>query len=202
MPSQQDYDQAVGRLRGVMAQVRLGHPDIKQIIDARDGVLARYRLHFQSETIGKLSEETFRSFLYFENNRHWTTLFRQVSALCADMDRLRSALGILLDETRPLGPRFDEGTGSLRGLGKGIASAILLVSTPDKYGVWNNTSELALRALNLWSTSVRGSTQGYTYERVNKLLERLAHDLDTHLWSLDALLWGVLPPSEQPVIPE
>jgi hypothetical protein len=202
VPTQGTYDEAVQRLRGVLAQVSLGRPDIKQIIDSRDGVLAQYRIAFQAETVGRLSEETFRSFLYFENNHHWTGLFRQVNALCADMAVLRGALALLLDETRPLPQRFNWAIKRVRGLGKGIATAILLVSDPEKYGVWNNTSEAALRSLDLWTSSIPARTTGEQYEEINALLNNLANDLGIDLWTLDATLWGVLPQSEQPVIPE
>jgi hypothetical protein len=202
MPSQQTYELAIGKLRGVLAQASLGRADIKQIIDSRDRVLARYRIVFQAETVGRLGEEVFRSFLYFENNQHWTSLFRQVNALCADMNALRESLALLLDETRPLPQRFNWALKRVRGLGKGIATAILLVSDPDKYGVWNNTSEAALRRLDLWTTSLPARTQGEQYEEMNAMLRKLAADLRIDMWTLDAILWGVLPQSEQPVIPE
>ncbi len=45
-----------------------------------------------------------------------------------------------------------------------------------------------------------GSTFGQKYEKINQLLIRLAVDLNVDLWTLDAVMWGVLPRVEQPRI--
>jgi len=62
-------------------------------------------------------------------------------------------------------------------LGKGLASAILLVAYPDRCGVWNNASEAALKMLSLWPQFDRGATAGQKYERVNGILRSLTRDL-------------------------
>jgi hypothetical protein len=190
--SSKNYEQAVDKFRKVIDTAENKH-EVKEIITYRDLVISRYQPVFSLENISKLSEEDFRSFLYFENNRHWSGLFRHVTSLCADMGMLRETLAILLDSSRPLASRFDESVGRIKGLGKALATAILLVSATDKYGVWNNTSEAALKETNLWREFVRGRTPGKQYEQINKLLNQLAGDLKIDLWTLDALMWGVLP---------
>ncbi len=88
---------------------------------------------------------------------------------------------------------------SVSGMGKAVASAILLVAYPDKYGVWNNISEAALRELGIFPDATRGESTGQRYEQVNNVLLRLASDLGIDLWTLDALLWYVVSvPQERP----
>lgn len=175
----------------------LSNPEMKQgmrnVIESREVVLARYQPVFRFENISSLNEDDFRSFLYFENNRHWSGLYRKGLAICDDMDLLRESLIILVDPKLPLSERYNEAVSKIKGLGKALATAILLVSSPEKYGVWNNTSEKALRYLNLWQEFVHGKTHGQQYEQVNQLLLQLARDLQVDLWTLDALMWGILP---------
>ncbi len=203
------FNRAVTQLRTVLARAKR-RADFQESLQARDEVLARYQPVFDPSHLADLTEEDFRSFLYIENNRHWTSLYRQVRALTADMDALRQALAILLDEERPLASRFDEALGRVKGLGKALATAILLVVYPDRYGVWNSTSESGMKILNIWPD--RGMKVGQRYEVLNDLFLRLSNTLEIDLWTLDWLWWeivqaeeagkggggvGITPPSEQ-----
>lgn len=191
-----NYDLALEKFRKILM-----NPEMKQgmrnVIESRDIVLARYQPVFSLELIPVLSEDEFRSFLYFENNRHWSGLYRKGLAICEDMVLLRESLVILLDNKLPLAERYNEAVAKIKGLGKALATAILLVSSPNNYGVWNNTSERALRYLNLWQEFVHGKTSGQQYEQVNQLLLQLAGELGIDLWTLDALMWGILPDEDE-----
>jgi len=68
----------------------------------------------------------------------------------------------------------------------------LLVVYPDKYGVWNNTSEMGLKAVDLWPRFERGATTGQRYVEVNQVLRGLGMALGIDLWTLDALWWAML----------
>lgn len=188
MTGAMSYADALGRLRQAMVEAPKNRL-YQEIVNARDAVLARFSPVFSPEHIPQLEEAEVAAFLRDENNKHWTGLYRRGSSICANMDLLRQALGALLDETRPLAQRFDEAIRSVQGLGKAIASAILLVAYPDKYGVWNNVSEAALRRLGIWPDFKRGESLGQRYEQINTLLVRLSNDLGIDLWTLDALLW-------------
>lgn len=71
-----NYDLALEKFRKILM-----NPEMKQgmrnIIENRDVVLARYQPAFKLENIPGLTENEFRSFLYFENNRHWSGLYRK-----------------------------------------------------------------------------------------------------------------------------
>lgn len=186
------YGSALDKFRAALA-ANEGRKEIIEIIESRDSVITRYQPIFKLENISQLSEDSFRSFLYFENNRHWSGLYRHGKNLTADMNALRKVLSILLDETQPLADRYNAAITSLKGFGKAVATAILLVNSPAQYGIWNNTSEAALRALNVFPEFQAGSNLGKKYEEINNLLLKLAKDLEIDLWTLDALMWAVIP---------
>ncbi|MCA9440008.1 MAG: DUF91 domain-containing protein [Candidatus Omnitrophica bacterium] len=108
------------------------------------------------------------------------------------MDRLREALQILLDEASPISDRFSRSIEMVSGLGRAIASPILMMAHPDKYGVWNNTSEAAMKELSIFPDFERGASTGQKYDVINNLLLRLAEEVDVDLWTLDALWYWFL----------
>lgn len=163
--------------------------DVQEIVSNRDQVLRRFTPVFQPGAVAELDEGGFRNFLSIEHNKHWTGLERQPQ-LYANMDELRDVLAVLVDETRPIRERVDSVI-EAPGMGMAKLSAILLVAYPEKYGVWNRTSEKALRSLGLWPAFARGATMGDRYVAVNQVLLDLARKLDIDLWTLDALWWGL-----------
>lgn len=178
----------IGKLRGILGGLEKTKT-YTEIVLPRDEVFARFKPVFSSEHLPRLTADEFRSFLYFENNHHWTGLFRQGPRMCSDIPRLREALSILLDECKPVEERLDEVISMVSGMGKAIASAILLIHQPDKYGVWNSVSEGALKALELWPGFMRGESFGKKYTRINQILLQLAETLQVDLWTLDAVWW-------------
>jgi hypothetical protein len=202
----QSYQTGRGRLRELLATLKPGIKAYEDIIAPRDRVLARYGTVFAAANLENLTAEEFKTFLYFENNRHWTGLYRKGWRACEDMPNLRRALALLLDETGPVTKRLDKAIDMVPGMGRALATAILLVTNPTTYGVWNNTSEEAMRQLSLWPTFSRGDSFGEKYVKVNEVLLRIVQDLSTDLWTLDSLWWvhlggldDVTPPPVPPV---
>jgi hypothetical protein len=194
MVNEEQYSKAVSELRGFAAGFKPGQKTYDEIVKSRDEVLARYRPIFSSEHIPSLTKEEFTSFLYIENNHHWSGLYRTGLGAAQDMNALRQAFAVLLDENRPIQERFPKALDPVTGLGKGIATAILTVAYPAKYGVWNNTSEAALRKVGLWPDFARGTDIGGRYAKINALLARLALDLEMDFWTLDTFWWFILEP--------
>lgn len=160
-----------------------------EIVEPKEAVLARFQPVFASDHARSISSEEFKSFLIFENNQHWTGLHRQSSRMCSNMEKLRAALVILVDESRPVNNRLDEVTEMVYGMGKNIATAILTVVFPNQYGVWNNRSEGGLKKLDIWPNFDRGDSFGTRYVKVNAILLQLRDALQIDLWELDALWW-------------
>jgi hypothetical protein len=192
------FDEAITRLKQIRAS-----PDqrnaLKKLSDAGDEVLARYGLIFSPEALPNLTASDFRGFLLFKNNRHWTTLHRQGSLICKDMDRLRAALLELHDTSRPIEDRFDAAL-CVKYLGKAILTCLLLVMYPDEFGVWNGISEGALKLLKVWPDFEHGLSLGERYRAINDVLRQLRDNLGIGFWLLDGVLWAVTHEGPHPVM--
>jgi len=175
--------------------------NIDKMIKAGPAVQKRFGEVFARNKIGKLKEEDFRMFLTLEHNQHWSGLHRHAPKMCADMKLLRRTLGNLMYGKAPITKRVDDAVAKIDGMGKAVATALLHVVFPDKYGVWNQTSESAIKELEIWPRFDRGTTLGARYIVLNDLLKQTAAELGIDLWALDALWWSVLvknPKSETP----
>lgn len=145
-----------------------------------------FGLVFAPENLSSLEARDVKEFLRHDVNLHWSGLHRNQANLLRDMELLRSRFEVLMDEDRPIAERYNEAIPAVSGLGKGTATAILHVTFPNRYSVWNNKSEAALMSLGVMPSS-QGS-EGDTYAAVNQVLVRLANELGIDLWTLD-LLW-------------
>jgi len=184
------YNEALVKLRNILAKTEQGNDkDYQDMVTVKNEVIKRYQSVFSAEKLPQLTREEFHSFLLFENNRHWNGLHRQGPKMCADMQLLRESLILLVDETKPIDERLDKVISKIKGMGKAVSTGILLVVFPDKYGVWNNTSEGALKTLDLWPEFKHGESFGKRYVKVNDILNELSRDLNIDLWTLDALWW-------------
>jgi len=185
------FEVALGRLRQSLAEMK--KTDVwDRIVEPRDGVLARFQPLLTPEHIPGLSADEIRPFFYIEHNHHWSGLNRQVNRVCDDMTILREALLVLVDESIPIDRRLDEASHKVTGMGKAILTALLIVTYPDKYGVWNGTSEDGLVELGIFPDFARGTSFGAKYETINETLNKLASALEIDLWTLDALWWHIL----------
>lgn len=166
-------------------------PTAKQ---AEQEVITRYGELFHPKHIDGLTVEDFKSFLLFRNNRHWSGINRTGNLITIDTARLREALKTLLDESQPLKKRLNvlfppnKPTNYIKGMGKAIATPILLVVYPHKYGVWNEPSQQGLKQLNLLPQFVRGASFADKYLKINTALNNLARQYNLSLWQVDGVL--------------
>lgn len=160
-------------------------------VDSGHEVINKYRQVFSPSNISSLNEDDFKKFLLHKNNKHWSGLHRNGNKICNDMDKLKEGLSILLDESQPIENRFDKVIKMVPGMGKAVASAILLVSRPEWYGVWNNTSEAGMRTSGIFPDD-RGETKGSKYKKISESLLDLSKELKTDLWTLDSLWWALI----------
>lgn len=162
----------------------------------RDGVLRTYGHIFSPDQVERLGAEDFKSFLLYDNNRHWWGIHRHQAKLVQDMGRLRHVLGVLVDESRPINERLDwieprSGRKPQPGLGKAVFTPIPHVVYPDRYAVWNSIAESAMRRLALWPEFPRGSAFGGQYLLVNAAIGEVADRLGVDRWTVDSLWWRV-----------
>jgi len=163
---------------------------------AKDQVINRYQAIFNPDHLPELTKEEFLSFLKFENNQHWTPLYRQQTIITSDMAALREALLHLVDENVSLKQRMNalrpKGKDPwIKGLSKAIITPILLIMYPDKYGVWNGTAESGMKTLNVWPKIKTTAPFSEKYTAINEILLELSERLQLDLWTMDGIWWGV-----------
>ena len=95
---------------------------------------------FRPDNLDNLTKEDFKSFLLFRNNKHWEGIHRQGNLVTADMNKLKKALEILLDEDKDIRDRLNKlfppnNNNFVKGLGRAIFTTILLVVYQQKFGV-------------------------------------------------------------------
>ena len=103
------------------------------------------------------------------------------------MQMLQESLLILIDEKVPIVYRLNQAK-QINGFGQAIISAILQVTYPDKYGVWNKTSEESLESLGIFPKFKKESF-GEKYEIISDMLLLISKKLRVDLWTLDSLFW-------------
>lgn len=170
------------------------NPQFSQMIQDGGSVHREFGRLFDPDNLHRLTDIEFKEFLLYQHNRHWWGIHRHQAKLVSDMSRLRSVLGLLLDESLPIQERLDQiepagGPKPLPGLGKAVFTPIMHVVYPEKYGVWNSVAESAMQRLQLWPPLDRGLTFGDSYAAVNGSLNDVAAKLDVDLWTLDSLWW-------------
>ena len=195
--SSDEIHAAASKLRPILNKMLVEKQgEIADILKARDEVISRYQPIFSFENIHSITEEDYRSFLIFSNNKHWNSLQRMGPAQTVDMDLLRKALSILVDENRSIKERLDTLLGPsgamIPRLGPATLTPILLVVYPDKYGVLNNPAKAGLRKLGLWPKFDRETPFSEKYIEINQIYQALTTKLGIDLWTLDALWWAVL----------
>lgn len=199
MTREDSVDKAVTTLRNTMNKIS-SNEEIQEIINAKDEVISRYGKLFNPANIKDISVEEFYSFLLPNNNKHWGGLYRAGKQLINVMDDVRSTLLVVLDSKRPLSNRIEyalpKGRAKVSGLGKALLTAIMMVTYPDLYGVWNTTSEAGLKALNLWPDFKRGESTGSKYTKINQVLLELSSKTGFDLWTLDTIFWAMVSPSD------
>lgn len=85
------------------------------------------------------------------------------------IDRFRRVLKYLLDENIPVEKRLKDvlgGVDHIDGVGKGLATSILMDLNPVKYATWNNKTEVGLTTLDLMPKFDRGEDVGSRYSKI------------------------------------
>jgi len=106
-----------------------------------------------------------------------------------DIQRFREGMKFLLDESISVKERLNEilnrdGKYHIEGIGKGLATSILMDLDPQKYATWNNKTNMGLEALGLTPQSTRGDDWGTRYEKVMEVIRHI-RDLKPELSFLE-----------------
>lgn len=166
--------------------------DIERITAEKE-VIKKFGSIFDPANLDSLIVEDFKSFLLYKNNRHWDGIHRQGNMITSDMGKLKYALKILLDETKPIKERIDKLMPKnkpplIRGLGRAVLTPILLVVHPDKYAVFNSITEDGMKELGIFPNS-RNESFAEKYTEINEIITNLAKQNGLSLWQIDEVWW-------------
>jgi hypothetical protein len=159
-------------------------------------VIAKYGSMFSPQNLQNLTADDFISFLLFKNNKHWSGLQRLGRKIVLDMDKLRSTLKEILDESKPIKDRFDtifrSGKPIIEGLWRAILTPILLVVYPERYSVYNGITETAMRHLGIHPDFTANETLGERYAAINEIIKNIAIKNNISLWEMDWIWWNIV----------
>jgi len=163
---------------------------LKEMLENERNVIDEWSEIFNLNNIDNITESAL-SFFDKENNHHWP-LSRQKNNI--NFEQFKEGLKILLDENKDVSERLETAINKVDHFGKGMATPILLVHNVEKYGVWNNESQKALRHLNLWKWGNGSDKKNYSEinETLIKLRDKVREinsDPNFDLWKLDAVLY-------------
>jgi hypothetical protein len=159
-------------------------------LGAQKAAVELYGKLFHPEKIANLTEDQFKAFLLFKNNKHWSGIHRQ-SNIYSDMERLKTALKVLLDEVQPIQARLDKLTDKhgplyIKGLGRAVLTPILMCVYPDKYAVYNRISEEGLTLLGRNKAKTNDSF-GKRYVAINEACHQVADEIKQPLSLVDSM---------------
>jgi hypothetical protein len=120
------------------------------------------------------------------------------------MERLRKALAVLLDETKPIQDRLDRlmdknGPLYVKGLGRAVLTPILMCVYPDKYAVYNRISEEGLTRL---SRNMAKPTDGFgkRYVAINESCRQIADEIKQPLSLVDSMFSLMVHGTDSPLM--
>lgn len=159
-------------------------------------VIEKYGSMFNPNKLDSLTKEDFKSFLLMKNNKHWEGIHRQGNMITQDMDKLKKALKILLNEEVPIEERLNilipkNKSNYIKGLHRSVVTPIMMVVYPDKYGVYNRRSDEGLTKVGLMPKYGKGVAFSRKYIGINKVLNGLASENNMSLFELDSVWWRV-----------
>lgn len=174
-----------------IAAFKAATPNVLKMRLEEQEVTQYWGVIFSPKGVASLTKQDMTGFLSFRQNKRWRELSKD--DVTDDMERLREALKVLIDETRPVAERLNllepvRGELAVPHLGKAKLSAILLVTHPRTYGAWNDYSERALVGMGLMPEFAPGMRLGDQYAAVNAVLTDLATTHGLSMWWLDVIL--------------
>ncbi len=120
------------------------------------------------------------SFLEYFNNgavRHsFNPIYRD--RIIRDISRFRESIKYLVNESIPINERLNQilttnGIHHIVGMGKGLATSILMDLNLEKYITWNNITSIGLEILGLNPEFERGSDWGSKYGEILEIVKHI-----------------------------
>lgn len=168
---------SVDQLREVYEQVKRA-PRYSEWLQRRDEWHERLQ-RWVNPDLGGLNDEQLRSeFLEFFNEGGGVQTLNKIwrDRLIRDIDKFRQTVQHLLKESVPVEKRLDavlRGPYQIDGLGKAVATHLLMASDRGTYCLWNNKTEAGLHVLARLPKFDRGSGDGEKYLKIREAVGNL-----------------------------
>lgn len=165
------------QLRQIYQQVKRA-PRYSEQLQRRDDWHERLQ-RWVNPDLGGLNDGQLRSeFLEFFNEGGGVQTLNKIwrDRIIRDIGKFRRTIQHLLDETVPVEKRLDavlQGPYQIDGLGKAVATHLLMASAREKYCLWNNKTEAGLQVLGLLPKFDRGSGDGERYLKIREAVGNL-----------------------------
>lgn len=156
-------------------------------------VIEKYGSLFCLDNLNNLTVEDFKSFLLIRNNKHWEGIHRQGNMITSDMEKLKSTLKLLLNESKPIKERINKimpknKPALIRGLGRAVLTPILLVVYPHKYCVYNRVVEDGMKKFGVFP-NFKNKSFAEKYVKINEIINNFAKQNNLSLWQIDEIWW-------------
>ena len=155
--------------------------DAKVWIKQRQDDSKRWKGWIDPDKVGTLSDDELKNkFLEYFNEgagRHpFNAVYRD--RIVRDITKFKETINFLIDESIPVKKRLNkvlnaDGRYHIEGIGKGLATSILMDLNPQKYATWNNKTNMGLEALGLTPQFTRGDDWGTRYEKVIEVITHI-----------------------------
>ncbi len=148
--------------------------DAKVWIKQRQDDNKRWKEWIDPNKMSTISDEELKNkFLEYFNEgagRHpFNAVYRD--RIIRDINKFRETINFLINESTPVKERLNEvlnanGRYHIEGIGKGLATSILMDLDSQKYATWNNKTNMGLETLGLTPQFTRKDDWGTRYEKV------------------------------------
>jgi len=151
----------------------------KKWASKRKSGLDEHHKWIQPHIIQNLSDEKLEEnyLKYYKTGSGYRQNLNQVNRdrVIRDKKKFRDTIKYLFDETIDVKERVNQvlkGSHRIKGMGKALATSLLMDYKPEKYSLWNNKSDLGFSVLG-WNIYESRDQVGLAYQKVLDALNRL-----------------------------
>ena len=169
-------------------------------VQAKAAAIDRFGKYFAPDNLKNISDQGVKQFLTYRANRHWMGINRH--PIYKDMDRLRNALALLLDQSKPIIDRLDRLINksdpiNIKGLNRAVLTPILMCVYPEEYAVYNNRTTTALSSLGKNPIEhATGMGFGQRYVEITKVCKSISNEIHLPLRLVDTMFAMITPHPE------
>jgi len=174
----------------------LKYSSIPKWMAERETAYKKFSTHFLKKNLSNVEHicMSYGRWLSAKNNKSWTNMQRVGVRALDQPEKLCQLLGLIQDESFSIIERVQKGLAGkykVDGIDKGILTGLFHTLYPEKYGVWNGSTERTFRKLDIYVPGIFSAKRGLAYVRINEILQKLAAELEASLTYVDGFMWYV-----------